>query len=40
VSVTVDHLISLMRENGVATLWSHDLAFQKFDEIRVRDPFA
>ena len=34
------HLVSLMRENGVATLWSHDLDFRKFDGIRVRDPFA
>lgn len=34
------HLVSLMRENGVATLWTHDLDFRKFEGIRVRDPFA
>jgi len=34
------HLVSLMRENGVGTLWTHDLDFRKFEEIRVRDPFA
>ena len=34
------HLVALMRENGVRTLWSHDRDFRKFDEIQVRDPFA
>lgn len=34
------HLASLMRENGVGTLWSHDRDFRRFDGIRVRDPFA
>lgn len=34
------HLVSLMRENGVATLWSHDRDFRKFEGIQVRDPFA
>jgi toxin-antitoxin system PIN domain toxin len=34
------HLVSLMRENGVSTLWSHDVDFRKFDDIRIRDPFA
>lgn len=34
------HLVSLMRENGVGTLWTHDRDFRKFEGIRVRDPFA
>lgn len=34
------HLVALMRENGVDTLWSHDRDFRKFDGIRVRDPFS
>lgn len=34
------HLVALMRENGVDTLWSHDRDFRKFEGIRVRDPFA
>lgn len=34
------HLASLMRENGVGTLWSHDRDFRRFVGIRVQDPFA
>jgi uncharacterized protein len=34
------HLVSLLRENGVDTIWSHDRDFRKFGGIRVRDPFA
>lgn len=34
------HLVALMRENGVGTLWSHDRDFRKFEGIRIRDPFA
>jgi len=34
------HLVALMRENGVATVWTHDRDFRKFEGIRVRDPFA
>lgn len=34
------HLVSLMRENGVATLWSHDRDFRRFSGIDVRDPLA
>jgi hypothetical protein len=34
------HLVSLMRENGVATLWTHDFDFRKFEGIGIRDPFA
>jgi hypothetical protein len=38
--VTDAHLVALMRENGVATLWTHDRDFRKFEGIHVRDPFA
>lgn len=34
------HLVALMRQNGVSTLWSHDRDFRKFDGIRVRDSLA
>jgi toxin-antitoxin system PIN domain toxin len=34
------HLVSLMRENGVRTLWTHDLDFRRFADIQARDPFA
>jgi toxin-antitoxin system PIN domain toxin len=34
------HLVALMRENGVGTLWSHDRDFRKFEAVRVRDPLA
>ena len=34
------HLVSLMRENGVGTLWSHDRDFRRFPGVRVEDPFA
>jgi toxin-antitoxin system PIN domain toxin len=34
------HLVALMRENGVGTLWSRDRDFRKFEGVRVRDPFA
>ena len=34
------HLVALMRENGVGTLWSHDRDFLKFEGVQVRDPFA
>jgi uncharacterized protein len=34
------HLVALMRQNGVGTLWSHDRDFRKFDKVRVQDPFA
>lgn len=33
------HLVGLMREHGVSTIWSHDRDFRKFRAIRVRDPF-
>ncbi len=34
------HLVALMRQNGVGTLWSHDRDFRQFEGVRVRDPFA
>ena len=37
--VTDAHLVALMRENEVASIWTHDRDFRKFEGIRVRDPF-
>ncbi len=34
------HLVALMREHGVSTIWSNDRDFRKFRGIRVKDPFA
>jgi toxin-antitoxin system PIN domain toxin len=34
------HLVALMRENGVRTIWTNDRDFRRFDGIAVRDPFA
>lgn len=34
------HLVALMRENGVGTLWTHDRDFRKFEGIRAWEPFA
>jgi len=34
------HLVGLMRENGVRTVWTNDRDFRRFDGIEVRDPFA
>jgi toxin-antitoxin system PIN domain toxin len=34
------HLVALMAENGVRTLWTHDRDFRRFPGIDVRDPFA
>lgn len=33
------HLVALMRQHGVTTLWTRDRDFRKFDGIQVRDPF-
>lgn len=33
------HLVALMRQHGIATIWTHDRDFRKFDGITVRDPF-
>lgn len=34
------HLVSLMTQNGVRTIWTHDRDYRKFTGIEVRDPFA
>lgn len=34
------HLAALMRQHGVATIWSADRDFRRFDGITARDPFA
>ena len=34
------HLVALMREHGVSTIWSHDRDFRKFQGITVKDPFS
>jgi toxin-antitoxin system PIN domain toxin len=33
-------LVSLMIQNGVWTIWTHDRDYRKFTGIEVRDPFA
>lgn len=34
------HLVTLMRENNVRTIWSRDRDYRRFSGIQVRDPFA
>jgi hypothetical protein len=34
------HIVALMRENGVRTIWTHDRDYRRFSGIEVRDPFA
>jgi toxin-antitoxin system PIN domain toxin len=34
------HLVALMHQHGVSTVWSRDRDFRKFDGIIVRDPFG
>jgi toxin-antitoxin system PIN domain toxin len=34
------HLATLMRQNGVRVIWTHDRDFRKFDGVTVKDPFA
>jgi uncharacterized protein len=34
------HLVALMHEHGVTTIWSNDRDFRKFGGITVKDPFA
>lgn len=34
------HLVALMLENEVRTIWTHDRDFRRFTGIEVRDPFA
>ena len=33
------HLVALMLENGVRTIWTHDRDYRRFRGIEVRDPF-
>lgn len=33
------HLVALMLENDVRTIWTHDRDFRRFQGIEVRDPF-
>ena len=33
------HLVGLMRQNGVTTIYTRDRDFRRFDGIRVQDPF-
>lgn len=33
------HVVALMRENGVRTIWTHDRDYRRFPGIRVLDPF-
>jgi toxin-antitoxin system PIN domain toxin len=34
------HLVALMIENGVRTIWTRDRDYRRFPGIEVRDPFA
>ena len=34
------HLVALMLENGVRSIWTRDRDYRKFTGIRVHDPFA
>jgi toxin-antitoxin system PIN domain toxin len=34
------HIVALMVENGVRTIWTHDRDYRRFSGIEVRDPFA
>jgi uncharacterized protein len=33
------HLVALMLEDGVRTIWTHDRDYRRFRGIEVRDPF-
>ena len=33
------HLVALMVQNGVRTIWTNDRDFRRFPQIEVRDPF-
>ncbi len=34
------HLVALMVENGVRTIWTHDRDYRRFRGIEIRDPLA
>ena len=37
--VSAGHLVALMLQNEVRTIWTHDRDFRRFKGIEVRDPF-
>lgn len=40
-SQTVDaHLVALMRQHGIGSIWSRDRDLRRFDDVEVRDPFS
>jgi toxin-antitoxin system PIN domain toxin len=34
------HIVALMYQHGIGTIWTHDRGFRRFDGITVRDPFG
>lgn len=34
------HIAALMRQNGIATIWTADRDFRRFDHIDAQDPFT
>lgn len=34
------HIVTLMSENGVRTIWTHDRDYRRFRSIEIRDPFV
>lgn len=34
------HVVALMHQNGVRTIWTHDRDFRRFEGVDVRDPFG
>jgi toxin-antitoxin system PIN domain toxin len=38
--ITDAHLVALMVENGVRTIWTHDRDFRRFPDIDSRDPLS
>jgi uncharacterized protein len=38
--VPAAHLVALMQQHGISTIWTHDRDFRKFEGITVRDPCA
>lgn len=37
--MTDAHIVTLMSENDVRTIWTHDRDFRRFRSVEVRDPF-
>lgn len=38
--VSQAHIVALMHQHGIATIWTRDRDFRKFEGITVRDPLA